>query len=128
MAACAGVRSRAPLTRQKRRGWVRVIASPRRPREAFEFLLRLRPVAGLGQRLELSVAQRDQIVRVEPRVVQLFRRQRTAFPIGTLILLVHRHAEVGVENGGEADLRPAERARGAHGVEDVRERRSRSHA
>ena len=28
---------------------------------------------------------------------------------------------MGVENGGEADLRPAERARGAHRVEDVRE-------
>ena len=58
---------------------------------------------------------------VEPRVVQLFRRQGTAFPIGALILLVQRHAEVRVENGGEADLRPAERARGAHGVENVGE-------
>ncbi len=102
------------------RVWARVVRVATLSRQACKVLVRLRPVAGLSQRLELSVAQRHEIVRVEPRVVQLFRLQGTAFPIGTLILFVQLHAEVGVENGGEADLRPAECARGAHRVEDVR--------
>ena len=76
---------------------------------------------GLGQRLELLVAQPQEVVRVEPRIVQLFRCQGAAFPVGTLILLAQRHAEVGVENGGQTDLRPPQCARRAHGVEDVRE-------
>ena len=91
------------------------------PRQAIEFLVGLRPMAGPGQRLELPVAQRHEVVGVEPGVVQLFRRQRPALPVGALILLVHRHAELSLENGGQPDLRPAERARRAHGVEDVRE-------
>ena len=103
-----------------RRGLGRMVRVATQSRQACKVLVRLRPVAGLSQRLKLSVAQRHEIVRVEPRVVQLFRLQGPAFPIGTLILFVQLHAEVGVENGSEADLRPAECARGAHRVEDVR--------
>ena len=90
-------------------------------RQPGELLECLRPVPGLGQRLELLVAQPQEVVRVEPRIVQLFRCQGAAFPVGTLILLAQRHAEVGVENGGQANLRPPQCARRAHGVEDVRE-------
>ena len=53
-AACAGVRSRAPLTRQKAAGsGSRAVRVAAQVRQAFKFLLRLWPAAGLSQRLEL---------------------------------------------------------------------------
>src|SRR4029079_13079134 len=49
------------------------VASP--PREAGKLFLRFREAARLDQRLELYVAQGDEIVRVEPRVIDLLGRQ-----------------------------------------------------
>jgi len=58
---------------------------------------------------------------VQPRVIQLLGRERALAPIGALVPFVDLDGEVIFEQRRQPGLRPAERARGGHGVEQVGE-------
>jgi hypothetical protein len=95
---------------------------PRRPARALEEgELLARPVEATGtiEVVVQSVAQLEEMDRILRRVVEHALRERTHRPIGTLEFLVELHAEVALEERGEAKALDAEQLRGEPGVEDV---------
>ncbi len=98
---------------------VRAAVGPRGSLEQRKLLARpVEPSGPLELALQL-VAQLEQVDRVLRGVVEHPLRQRPHRPVGALVLLVELHAEVPLEQRGEAERAEAQKLRRDARVEDV---------
>jgi len=67
----------------------------------------------------LSVAQRQEVMRVQGGVADGLFVQGALSPIVALIAFVGVHAEMLFQQGAQSYLRPAEDPRGPHGIEEI---------
>ena len=84
-----------------------------------EILLRQRQQAALAQLGMQAVAQLDQVMRIQPGVVDQMLGQRALTPVGALVAFVQRNAQLGLQHRPQPDLVATQDAPGDHRVEQV---------